>query len=474
MKTTKDFTIDRALADECRRAWDNLAMIRRRRSRCVDFAFGRQWDDPVRLPSGTVVTEGESFLRDGTYPLTNNLLRRLIKNIIGRWRMMMQGRSSGEGDLRAGDVIASPGGYAVDTDTDARALEEFLISGIIAQRVEEGSFSNVSPDRIFFRPFSSPDASDCTMLGMLHDLSAGEILRRFSGGDPDRALLLCRMMSSGEWTGSDTLPLHPGKLEFDTSRHADRMRVIEVWRRAANPLMLLHDPEKAELSGMALGHGSRDLLRRMNSRRKQESRREIIARFLVEEPWEQVWLTPGGDILARRCSEGLSPCILLGLYPMINGEVHSLVEEMIGQQKYVNRLVTLNDRILGAAAKGVVLFPTDQLPDGMTWDEMRRLWASPTGIIPFRPSMDNMMPRQIHSTGGCAAASEMLRMQLEMFDDVAGSSGMLSTRRLSGADMMRQEMENQSMAVIDMLAVFRGFTERRRRLMAGQKEGGGA
>ncbi len=62
------------------------------------------------------------------------------------------------------------------------------------------------------------------------------------------------------------------------------------------------------------------------------------------------------------------------LYPMVDGEVaQHVVETVIDQQKFVNRLVGLLDEILGASAKGAVLYPVDQLPDGMTWKELRRL-----------------------------------------------------------------------------------------------------
>ena len=44
------------------------------------------------------------------------------------------------------------------------------------------------------------------------------------------------------------------------------------------------------------------------------------------------------------------------LYPLTDGEVHSMVEDVIDQQKYVNRLITLVDHIMGASAKGALLY----------------------------------------------------------------------------------------------------------------------
>ncbi len=39
-------------------------------------------------------------------------------------------------------------------------------------------------------------------------------------------------------------------------------------------------------------------------------------------------------------------------YPMIDGEIHSFVEDIIDQQHNINWLMTLNDRMLSQAAKG--------------------------------------------------------------------------------------------------------------------------
>lgn len=151
------------------------------------------------------------------------------------------------------------------------------------------------------------------------------------------------------------------------------------------------------------------------------------------------------------------------LYPYIDGEVHSLVEDLLGQQKYVNRLVTLLDDIISNSAKGVLLFPTDQLPEGFTWTDIRRLWANPGGIIPFKRTSRTVSPQQVHSSGSSEGAWEMLRTQLRIFDDVAGIPASMQGKESNGkgAEAMRRELENGTIAILDILSAFRAFICRR-------------
>lgn len=85
----------------------------------------------------------------------------------------------------------------------------------------------------------------------------------------------------------------------------------------------------------------------------------------VADLWQHTWLTGEGDVLLSAVmAEEASPELVVRCYPMLDGRVHSLVQDLLGQQRYVNRLVTLLDEVLRYSAKGALLFPTDQLPEG--------------------------------------------------------------------------------------------------------------
>ena len=107
-----------------RECWEAMAPMRAARRRHTRFTYGDQWGDPATDHRGRRSTEGELAAVGGRRPLSNNLIRRLVKSVVGRYRM----ECSEEG--------AKPAALAAHYERnrlgelDARALEEFLISGM--------------------------------------------------------------------------------------------------------------------------------------------------------------------------------------------------------------------------------------------------------------------------------------------------------------------------------------------------------
>ena len=122
-----------------RQAWGEWAGLRARRDRFKRFVYGDQWSDSVTLPDGRTVSEYEAMASSGAHPLTNNLLRQIVKTVVGRYRadIATEERSHVLADIASMNSL---------DELDARALEEFLISGGVA----ELSFS------LNFRPECGP------------------------------------------------------------------------------------------------------------------------------------------------------------------------------------------------------------------------------------------------------------------------------------------------------------------------------
>lgn len=442
---------DKKLLKKAESAWDSLGRFRFRRRRAKDFTFGSQWGDTVRLPSGRIVTEESQLLESGRLPVSNNLIRQLIKSIVGRWRYMRK-QEAEEGIL----------------PVDARTLEEFLISGCAVQRVADGFFQQeeavvVSPRRLFFTRFEQPDGSDCRLLGMLHDVSPDRVISLFGRSNRRVSEILESYRHSEERAPVE--PLMPTSTDFLRPTAEGAWRVIEVWQRESFPLARIHDPEKAEYVEAEYDDALFEKLEKFNERRRGKGAREIVWRLGVESRWVVTFLTPNGDVLMRRRAKtNERPPIIMTLYPMIDGEVHSFVEDLIEQQKYVNRLVMMLDEVMRASAKGVVMFPVDQLPEGMTWKDVRRLWSEPGAILPFKRTSRNVMPYQMNTSGTSAGASELLRLQMQMFDEISGtSSGTRGSRSsAAGAEMLREEFEQATVALYDLLAAFDAFLKLRK------------
>lgn len=448
------------LLNEAQSAWLALAPARRRRERLKAFTYGRQWGDSVRTPDGRFISEEQRMAEEGRVPVTNNIIRQTVKSIIGRYRHMLTPQEA-EGADTLRQALDSP-----LTETDARALEEFLISGMAIQRVEPGAEPrNVSPMRFFHQRFERPDGSDCRLLGMLHDLGEAELLERFADGDPRTARSLRGMLRRGsECASAGLFGLGLKGESFAAPAREGTFRIIEVWKLTTRQALEVEDPgapgmpraEPLEALGRIEGE---------NMRRAERGLEPLFVRHHATELWQRAWLTPAGEALeVRDMPPGTTPPFVLCFYPMIDGEVHSLVEDVVHQQKYVNRLISLLDHIISSSAKGVLLYPADQLPEGFTWRDIRRIWANPNGILPYKRTKSGLSPEQVNSQGqGSAAASDMLRVQLQLFDQISGATGAVrgASQTAGGEGMLRAETQNALVSMLDILACFRAFTLRR-------------
>jgi hypothetical protein len=185
--------------------------------------------------------------------------------------------------------------------------------------------------------------------------------------------------------------------------------------------------------------------------------------------WHCRYLAPDGTELAgfdSPLADGSLP-YAIKMYPLIDGEVHSLVEDVIDQQKYVNRLITLMDHIMGVSAKGALLFPKECRIDKYTVDQYAKMWATPGAVIPYHP-FDGNEPHQISATPTDIGAKDMLQTQIGLFEDISGVNSTLMGKSVSGAvgaERYQTEMRNSAVSILDLMETFADFTTRRNRLM---------
>lgn len=183
--------------------------------------------------------------------------------------------------------------------------------------------------------------------------------------------------------------------------------------------------------------------------------------------WRCRWMTPDGSVVSEYRSpyaHGSHPFVVK-LYPLTDGEVHSLVEDVIDQQIYVNRLITLMDRVMSTSAKGVLLFPKSQRSSGMDWEKLSSLWASPDGVIPYEAVDGAPEPKQLITNASDFGARELLSLELKMLEDVSGVSNALLGRSSGGGNVgyerYESEVRNATVAINDLLLTFVHFRETR-------------
>lgn len=141
-----------------------------------------------------------------------------------------------------------------------------------------------------------------------------------------------------------------------------------------------------------------------------------------EPVWKVKYLSPWGHCFY----EGETPYehqehpYAIKASPFLDGEVRGLVEDIIDQQRYINRLISMLDFIMGASAKGVLLVPEDAIPDDMDINDFSSEWSKFNGVIKIKTKPGQQMPAQISANSTNIGAFEMLNLQLKLIMDIGG------------------------------------------------------
>jgi len=416
-------------------AWAGGARLRSRRRRYKRFTYGDQWSDMIEGADGRLVREDRYVRQSGKQPLTNNLIRQLVKNIVGRYRTLCAETKAY--DRREIREAAARNALA---ELDSRMLEEFLISGCAVQRVWSGErcgregvwVDNVDPESFFVNTFRDPRGWDIDLVGMLHDMSFPELVNRFAGTDPGREAELGRLFEA--CTRSVEIMAATGsEASFGLSGRAGHCRVAEVWT--------------------------------LDSRRESADFPKRVF------SWHCRWFAPDGTLLDEYDSpygHGSHP-FAVKYYPLTDGEVHSFVEDIVDQQKAINRLMVQIDHIMATSAKGVLLFPIDQKPADMSWSDICERWAQPDGLIPIT-GVGTQQPHQVVTNNDSTGSYQLLQLQMKLFEEVSGVSEALLGKGLStarGSELYESQIRNATAALTDLFESFSSFVASRNEKILG-------
>lgn len=446
-------------------AWKGSARFRADRTRLKRFTYGDQWGDFVPAPGGALISEREMAARSGATPHTNNLLRQMVKTAVGLYRR--------DYAVPVPEPLREVAERNSLEELDARSLEEFLISGCAVQRVvserrPEGAglwVDIVSPERFFVNAYRDPRGCDIDTIGMLHDMRPTVAMIRFGGNDPARRTRVWQECTAGE--ARMPAALFPDDRSCFNEAPKGMCRVIELWTMEVSRAIKGYDPA-ANRPFMC----SEDQLTVIDeANRLRADTMKIAYRCVDTARWKCRWLTPGGFLLSEYYSPFAhrSHPFAVKMYPLIDGEVHSLVEDVVDQQKYINRMISLIDKIMQSSAKGVLLFPDDRKPDNYSWDDVADLWCDCRGIIPFKSVPGStVMPQQITTTGATADAHRLLGTQLELMEQISGVAGGLIGKGLpsnASAALYETRARYSATALTDIFGAFSSFIGNRNRLL---------
>lgn len=464
--------------------------FRRERDRNKRYNYGDQWGDMIEV-DGVMMTEEQYIKSQGQVPLKNNLIRRLVKNVMGGYNSQSLeptciARDRSEQPLA--ETMNTLLHYNMDLNRMAKmyssALEEFLISGLPVHRKMYGWKKDrmdcwtetVQPNNFFVdNHMRDMRMWDCSVVGELHDLTFDELCTALAKTPTDYRKLAEIYRQSRDTSG--TIPTwadfgfgrRKALTDFLVPSEGNLCRVIEVWRKESKPRYRCHDyntgdlykVDPSDLGGIVAENNRRRAMAARNGIPDEEVP-YIRTEWFMDSYWYYYFLSPMGDIL----DEGETPYLhkshpyVFVAYPFIDGEIHSFIGDVIDQQRYTNRLITLNDWIVRVSAKGALLIPEDAIPEGMSVSDFADTWAKFNGVVVYKPSKTGDVPKQISANSTNIGISEMLSLQLKFFEDISGVNGALQGKAAfsgesgSHAQVMAQ---NAATSLIDLYASFNEF-----------------
>lgn len=493
---------DRDLLADCARSWNNKDDFRRERARVLRYLFGNQWGDYINF-HGVRMTEEEYIKIKHNVPLKNNVMVSLWMSVFGlhakqETEPVCYARSEDSKSLS--DMMSA----ALQTNWQNTYMSdlldvvfaEFLISGtaFVKESYEErdelhDSYTDyINPYYMFWEAGSDPAHRDVRMIGYLHDISPAELYFRFA--KPKYGLTikdLNDIFHIGSADGSFAAITSQSENErhryenvsFYTPSDVSLVRVIEVWREEVKPRWQCHDPLAVSQADAYFRVETKDLkyIKAKNVERKmlydqqgvpEDKRAYITAQHIVDKYWHYCFMSPDGRVLC----EGETPYdykshpFSMTLFPYINGEIHPFMSFFIDQQRYINRLVMMNDMAVRTAVKGLKFLPMSLKPDDMTVEQYANQSTEYDAVFVYddrKAKRTGAKPEFFTHSAFNIGTNELLQTQLNMIHEVSGVSGALQGKTpASGTSYARYslEAENATTSIYPLVKRFNSFKER--------------
>lgn len=438
------------------------------------------------------------MLEQGKQPLINNQIRQLVKNLLGQFRdndYKPQARARKREDASVSEMMTNMIQRLYDINTlkekDTRKFEEYLMSGVICfksaydwmrtQNRHEVKDIPVNTNYLFWNTETRDiTGEDVNLIGEIVDAPLEDIISAFAKDEEEeqtiRKWYLQYDRKRTEYysqQGSD----REDTLDFDFPMDHNLCRYYEIWKLKNKKKVMCHDWLKGTWYQHPLElEKAIEQVETENTQRLMEAYTQFTAMgmmlgtfddFLVSEeaaniplidyeikPYEPVWcfymVTPDGFIL----DSGETPYeheehpYTLRLFPLIDGEVWGFVEDIIDQQKMINRMVALIDFVISAGAKGVLMIPEDSIPEGMTEDDFAEQYHKLNGMVVYKPSKHGSKPEMVYNKSLPAGATELLSIQLNLMKEISGVTGAIQGQAPdSGTPASRYAMETQNAAI---------------------------
>lgn len=494
---------DLDLLRRCEQAWNNLDDARRTRERVMNYVYSDQWGDIIEYRGGQV-TERKYIQMTGNVPLQNNIMISIIETIVGLYAK--QGaepncfavKHDGQwlSDMMSATIQAS-WQKTYMPDVLKNAFEDYACGGIAVTRetyedrdgYRDTWTDYINPNCIFWISGSDVRMTDLELIGVLHDVAPGKLYRKFCNSQYGLTVKDINDIFNIPENNDGYRPYYRNNgnqqnenykldnMSFDKSSSEGKCRLIEVWTKESKTRYQCYDPLGVSADDMEYRVEVNDIQHVIfeNALRKkqydevgvpEDDRAYIQYEKIEDEYWYYTYMAPDGTVLA----EGETPYdfhshpFTIHLYPYVNGEIHPFMGSIIDQQRYFNRTMVMHDMAVRSAAKGVMIFPEENIPDGMSKADVAEEVTAYDGLLFIKTNNKNpnLRPEIITSNAVQIGTTEIMQMQLNLMREITNVSGALQGKTPSAgtsAARYAQESQNSTTSLFSLLQDFTSFAE---------------
>lgn len=491
---------DVALLSECLRSWMNKEDFREERARVLKMIFANQWGESIYVDGVGYMSEEKWIRMQGLAPLKNNVMHSLWMSVFGIHAKQetepvcyaRNQNSKALSDMLSAAIQSNWQNTYMAEKLDA-AFSEYIISSsaFLYESFEErcelfDSYTDIqNPFYMFWEGGNDPTHQDIRMIGRLLEYTKEDMYFRFARPeygltieDIDHIFHIDNASLNGGVSQQVNERYDQENITFYRPSDPGMCRVIEVWREEVKPRYQCFDPLADNQIDKYFRCEKEDLpvLLERNKQRKalyeeqnvpREERLYIESKEIVDKYWQYYFLAPDGRILC----EGESPYdhkshpFTMSLFPYINGEIHPFMGMFIDQQKFINRMVMVNDYAIRSSAKGMTFLPLSLKPDSMTIEQYARQKSRFDAVYVYDDTKkrNDAKPEFFTHSAFNTGANEMLQTQLNMIHEVSGVSGALQGKTpTSGTSAARYAMESQNATttIYPLIKRFNGLEER--------------
>lgn len=496
-KFRENYGVNALELQEMSRFWDSLSDMRKRAYRAWRYRRGFQWDDIIDDPNhlGKTIKEEDNILRQGKPAFVQNIISQLMRTIVGQYRAnpvrsSVMARASDK--QVESEMLTNALQSCLDRnqfrEVDVENLQQFLISGISVGKVKwiwwdeeemyDGKIDNVSPFMIGFNSdINDSRNDDMWLLFELHDMRIEDVKAKFARTKEEAEAI------EQLYSNIDRYNRMPNKglsaelkefVDFYIPKDPTLCRVIERWEKRDEWRLRVLD----KLTGdyyIAKGDiiKNKEEIQRINNKRRSDavengidpSKVVLIYKEELSKYWYVKFLTPYGECLRELESPYKHKSHPYAIkMNMLNGDTWGLVEELIDQQRMINRSMILMDFIISASAKGILLVPEDVIPADMNINDFADEWTKFNGVIKYKPNKSQQVPQQVSANSVNIGVGEMLNMQMQLISQIAGVNPALQGQEAKSgtpAALYAESAQNSALNIKNTLEQFNSYVLQR-------------